>query len=92
MKESNESIKDLLELRKKIDKIDNKIIKLLNDRGKIVREIGTIKKQSNLDIFQPEREKDVIQRMKMRSTILKNMSIEAIWREIIDACKLIQEI
>lgn len=91
MTENNEFIKALGHLRKKVDEIDNKVINLLNDRGKIVHEIGIIKKKINLSIFQPEREKEIIQRMKMRSMILKNVSIEAIWREIFDACKLIQD-
>ena len=36
---------DLAELRKKIDAVDNEIVRLLNDRYRTVIEIGTWKKE-----------------------------------------------
>lgn len=82
--------KELEGCRKNIDKIDTKMIKLLNKRGKLVQNIGKIKKKLNMDISQLERERQVIERMTLKSKILKNASVESIWREIIKACKLIQ--
>jgi len=43
-----------------------------------------------MDISQLERERQVIERMTIKSKILKNVSVESIWKEIIKACKLIQ--
>ena len=77
--------------RRKIDKIDNKLIKLLNDRVRLVKIVGEIKKKNNIEITQPQREKEIIERMKNRSKLLKNGSIEVIWREIIKTCKIIQD-
>jgi chorismate mutase len=82
--------KELEGYRKDIDKIDTKIITLLNERGKLVLNIGKIKKKLNMDISQLERERQVIERMTIKSKILKNVSVESIWKEIIKACKLIQ--
>ncbi|MFX1340663.1 MAG: prephenate dehydratase [Promethearchaeota archaeon] len=76
--------------RKKINDIDDKIIDLLSKRGKLVKIIGDIKKKENIEIFQPEREKEIIDRIKQKSTILKQESIESIWKEIFGACKAIQ--
>jgi chorismate mutase/prephenate dehydratase len=90
MKENDDYEKDLESSRKEIDKIDNKIIDLLNERGTVVQEICNLKRQLNKDVYQPQREKDIIERIKNKSTILKPMSVEAIWREIIGASKLIQ--
>lgn len=90
MKENDEFEKDLEVFRKEIDKIDNKIIELLNERGTVVQKIGNLKRQVNKDVYQPQREKDIIDRIKNKSTILKPMSVEAIWKEIISASKLIQ--
>ena len=92
MKENNVFENELRVYRKEIDKVDNKLIKLLNERGRIVQKIGKIKKQVNLDIYQPEREKKIIERIKSKSKILKNTSVENIWREIINACKVIQDL
>jgi len=77
-------------LRRDIDVIDKKILDLLNMRGEIVKKIGAYKKQKKIDIYQPTREKEVIDRLKSSSNILKPSSIEFIWKEIIGACKDIQ--
>lgn len=44
-------------LREEIDKIDSKLLQLLNERSKLALEIGEIKKKYNLPVYDPEREK-----------------------------------
>ena len=78
------------ENRKQIDEIDDKIIELLNKRADLTKKIGELKKSMNLDIFQPEREKEIVERIKKQSQILKDSHITAIWKEIMGACKDIQ--
>ena len=90
MDNNNSDNKKIEELREVINEIDDKIIILLNERGEIVLKIGNLKKILDLNVFQPIREKEIIERIKTKSTILKPMSIEAIWREILSASKLIQ--
>jgi chorismate mutase len=91
-KNKNVFKKKLDSYRKEIEKVDNKIIELLDQRGKLVKSIGIIKKKNKMVIYQPEREKEIIERMKFKSKILTDRSIESIWREIIKACKLLQAI
>jgi len=91
MQEKNAIMKELGVYRKNIDKIDDKIIKLLNERGRLVEKVGDLKRRCNLDIYQPERENEIIERLKQKSTIIKIKNIKAIWREIFDACKFIQK-
>ncbi|MGM0468635.1 MAG: prephenate dehydratase [Promethearchaeati archaeon] len=78
------------ELRKKINEVDNQIVNLLNERGKIVSDIGNIKKNLNLEVYQPERENEVLKTVIQKSEILPAESIEAIWKEIMSASKAIQ--
>lgn len=80
----------LEELRKEINGIDDNLIELLNNRGEIVKNIGEFKKQLSMEVHQPQREKEVIERIKEKSTIFGSESIEAIWKEIMSAAKLIQ--
>ena len=87
-KENN--MKKIEDLRKEINKIDDKIIDLLNKRGDIVIQIGKIKKSLNLDIVQQTREQEIIDRIKSKSSIFQQASIEAIWKEIISASRVIQ--
>ena len=90
MDNNNSDNKKIEEFRETINEIDDKIINLLNERGEIVQKIGNLKTVLDLNVFQPIREKEIIERIKTKSTILKPMSIEAIWREILSASKLIQ--
>ena len=82
--------KELEQLRKEIDKIDELITEQLNRRAELVLKIGLIKKDLNLETYQPEREREVFNHVKSLSSILSSDSIEAIWKEIIGSCKSIQ--
>ena len=54
---------DLAELRKKIDAVDNEIVRLLNERYRTAIEIGTWKKDRTAAVYVPEREKAVLDRL-----------------------------
>lgn len=54
---------ELGKLREKIDKLDEKLLKLLAQRLFLSKEIGKIKKNKNLKIRQIEREKEITERM-----------------------------
>ena len=82
--------KELGVYRKEIDKIDNNNIRLLDEREKLVKYIRKIKEKYNIDIYQAEREKEIIERMKSKFKVLKDVNIESIWKEIIKNCKLLQ--
>ncbi len=92
MKEANSAMKELEVIREEINKIDDQMIELLNKRGKLSYKIGNLKKLISLDTLQPQREVEIINRMKAKSKILNDTSIKAIWTEIMDACKIVQEI
>jgi monofunctional chorismate mutase len=59
----------LLELRNRIDEIDKDILRLLELRFQVVKEIGAYKKANNLPILDANREKEVLQ---MRKALLVN--------------------
>ncbi len=81
---------DLEKFRKKIDEIDTELLDLLNKRGEFVKEIGEYKKKNKMEIYQPNREKEVIERLQKSTTILNHNSIKSIWKEIMGACKVIE--
>jgi len=51
-------------LRSKIDKIDREIIVLVSERIKLGRKIGAYKKENNLPLHNPSREKQVLHNVK----------------------------
>jgi len=81
---------ELEKLRERINQIDDQIIVLLNERGKIVKIISNIKKLLKLDVYQPHRENEIIERIISKSTVLKGINVKSIWKEIMGACKAIQ--
>jgi len=82
--------RELEDFRDQIDEIDDTIVDLLNKRANAVLKIGNLKKSLNLEISQPKREEEIKERIKKKSTIFKKKSLDAIWKEIISASKLIQ--
>ena len=48
------------DLRVDIDRVDEVIVRLLNERARVVCEIGRLKKAQGVQVYQPDREKDVI--------------------------------
>jgi len=48
------------ELRRDIDRVDEVLVRLLNERARRVCEIGRLKKSLGLEVYQPDREKDVL--------------------------------
>ncbi|MFQ5714059.1 MAG: prephenate dehydratase [Candidatus Scalinduaceae bacterium] len=73
----------LEKLRGKIDILDMKIVELLNERATIVKEIGTIKKRTNAQVYAPDREKQIYERITANNKgPLSNKCLREIYREL----------
>ena len=66
-KTRSELSKKLKQKRNEIDLIDQKLLTLLNQRLRIVLEIGKIKKEMGKKIYDPKREKEVLERLKRKN-------------------------
>lgn len=74
------------DLRKKIDSVDSEITELLNERAKIVKEIGKEKEKQNKEVYDPAREHLIFEKIKKKNKgPLSNELLTTIYREII-AC------
>ncbi len=57
---------ELRRLRKRIDALDRRIVRLLNDRAELVREVGKVKTATGRRaIRDPEREREILLRVSM---------------------------
>ena len=76
----------LLDLRNKLDNIDNKLLELINERMHIVHQVGALKAKSGGAIYRPEREKAIIDRLEKINSenngLLNRSAIEALFLEI----------
>ena len=53
-------MRTLDELREDIDRVDEVLVRLLNERARVACEIGRIKKEQGIELYQPDREKQVL--------------------------------
>ncbi len=60
-------MKKIEEYRSQIDAIDDKIMTLLNDRFKYTNKIMVLKKNNNIDKFDPDREATILSHAKEHS-------------------------
>jgi chorismate mutase/prephenate dehydratase len=61
-------MKNLDKLRKKIDLIDDNLLKLLQNRSKLAVEIGNLKSKNsiNSNLFRPERQIKILNRLLLK--------------------------
>ena len=52
------------DLRDDIDRVDEVLVRLLNERARCVCEIGRLKKLQGVDVYQPDREKQVLEHVR----------------------------
>ncbi|MCY2951812.1 MAG: prephenate dehydratase [Planctomycetota bacterium] len=82
---SNESLDSspLDAMRSRIDALDTQIVELLNARASVVQQIGKLKQLTNAPIYAPDREKEIIDRIRrLNKGPLPDRCIEAVWREL----------
>jgi chorismate mutase len=71
-----------------MDEIDKKLVELLNERSQCALEIGRIKQQSNMPIYQPAREKEVLSNAEQNNKgPLTNAAIRRLFERIIDEAR-----
>jgi chorismate mutase / prephenate dehydratase len=80
--------RDMLEYRQEIDRIDDEIIRLLNERSKSVIEIGKIKKEKDAaaNLHTQGRETAIIERLtRLNTGPFPSEAIRSVYREIMSA-------
>jgi chorismate mutase/prephenate dehydratase len=83
---------DLNNLRKKIDDIDHKILELLNNRAKTALIIGKAKQTKQLNIHSPEREREILNRLRETNPgPFPNDVLKLIYEEILSASLALQQ-
>jgi chorismate mutase/prephenate dehydratase len=78
--------KEIAEIRKDIDRIDERILELLNKRASLAIEAGKMKVKEKMEFYAPEREREIYEKLtKKNRGPLSNQSLKNIFREIISA-------
>ena len=85
------SMERLAECRDLIDEVDLKILALLNERTRIVEEIGRIKQTMAMPIYEPKREDQVFHNVTSNNTgPLSPDAVKRVFERIIDEMRTVQ--
>ena len=83
---------DIADWRKQIDEIDRKLIALLNERAKAAHEIGKLKRNTQMPIYEPDREKLIFENVHSTNQgPLSDRDLTQIFERIIDIMRNIQK-
>lgn len=82
---------DIDEIRLKINQLDNELLRIFNERAALALEIGHVKKNLNLPIYDPKREKLIFDRMKqINPGPLDNDAIVRLFERVIDESRSLE--
>ena len=83
---------DISDWRKQIDALDGRLVELLNERAKAAREIGKLKRNTSMPIYEPQREKFVFDNVRrVNQGPLPDSDLLQVYERIIDVMRKIQK-
>ena len=81
------------DLRRRIDQIDDQLMKLLNSRSACAVEIGRIKRQIGMAVYQPEREKWILDRVERNNPgPLDSGAVRRVFERVIDESRRLERL
>lgn len=88
----NHSKDKLDELRKEIDSIDSRLLELFNKRAHSAIEIGVIKSNENQEIYDPDREREIIKKMlEQNEGPLDEKAVIGLFQRLIDESRRVEK-
>lgn len=83
---------DIADWREKIDELDRRLVELLSERAGAAIEIGRLKRDTNLPVYEPERERIVFENVqKLNRGPLPGRDLVGIFERIMDVMRHIQK-
>lgn len=82
---------DIADWRKRIDELDHKLVQLLSERAECAHEIGKLKRDSAMPIYEPDREKIIYENIaRYNAGPLSEKQLRQIYERMIDVMRQIQ--
>ncbi len=79
--------------RRRIDEIDRKLLELLNERSRCAIEIGRLKRALGLPVYQPEREKEILENAgKANPGPLDDTAVRRLFERILDEARSLERL
>jgi chorismate mutase / prephenate dehydratase len=78
-------------LREKIGALDGEILHLLNERAEIALEMGKVKSEAGITLYDPQREEEILKQLaSQNSGPFPRQAISPVFREIISGCRSLE--
>ena len=85
-------IMEIADWRNKIDELDRRLVDLLNERAQAAHEIGKLKRNTSMPIYEPEREKRIFENvLRANRGPLPDGELRTVYERIIDVMRNIQK-
>jgi chorismate mutase len=82
---------EIADWRKKVDELDRELVRLLNERARVVIEIGMLKRQNGMAVQEPRREREVFQNVgEANQGPLESAAVQRMFQQIIEECRSLQ--
>lgn len=77
--------------RRRIDELDRKLVELLNERSRCALEIGRLKQEEGLPLYQPDREHQVLANAEQHNQgPLPGPAIRRLFERIVDEARSVE--
>jgi len=84
---------DIEDWRKRIDELDHKLVELLNQRAQCAVEIGRLKRNTKLPVYEPDREKIILENVcRANRGPLSDDDLKRVYERMIDVMRTIQRL
>lgn len=82
---------DISDWRKKIDELDEQIVRLISQRAEAAQAIGELKRTADLPVYEPQREQHVFDHVrKANPGPLADSEIQHVYERVIDVMRTLQ--
>jgi chorismate mutase/prephenate dehydratase len=86
------AVPKLPELRQAIDSVDDRLLELLNERARLVKEVGAEKARTQQPFYVPDRERQIVERLQDQNPgPFPSESVRAVFSEVISACLSLEQ-
>jgi chorismate mutase len=83
---------DISDWRKRIDELDEQLVELLNERSRCAAEVGHLKRKLKQAIYQPEREREILEHVqRINKGPLGDSALKRLFERILDEARVVEQ-
>jgi chorismate mutase len=86
------TVPELEELRRAIDEVDQQILRLVAERVRLVLEVGDVKRERNMAVYDPDRERKILDRLASQAPPpLDGTTVRRVFERLIDEARRLEQ-